>query len=109
AETGDLTYGDSSGLDTAKDYIVELYPGLEHQYRSRLQPMMQQAIGAFLLLAGHAVIESPRHKKLTAITADIKTDETDEAYVVFYDPRNHTLLFSGRMPVDMYNKDLGID
>lgn len=111
SETGTKTYGLYCGLDTAGDYAVELYPGYRTQYHSNLQLILQRGVGAFLLSAGHAYIETPRHKKLAAITMDIEPivggeQETD---VKFYDPGTGKLLFSGKLKADMYNKDLGID
>ena len=49
AETGDTTYGISSGLDTNKNYNIELYPGTKTEYITKLEPMIQRGIGAFLL------------------------------------------------------------
>ena len=111
AGTGDSTYGIASGLDTAKDFALELYDGTRTQYRTGLQPLMQQCAGTFLLLAGHAYITNSRHKALTEITADITEvrSETGEAFVNFYDPKNNKLIFSGKMPVELYNQDLGIE
>jgi hypothetical protein len=33
---------------------------------------MQKGVGAFLLDAGHAIIENPKHKKLKNIESDMK-------------------------------------
>jgi hypothetical protein len=65
----------------------------------------------FLLLAGRAEIVSPRRKRVREIIVNIEPVQRDDtlAYVNFYDPRNNTLLFSGTMAVDIYNKDLGIE
>ena len=84
AETGDTTYGTTCGLDTSGDYVVELFPGLKMEYRKPLQILMQKAVGAFLISAGHA-------------------------YIIFTDPNNDNMIFAGMMAADMYRKDLGID
>ena len=111
AETGDATYGTSCGLDTAGDYVVELFPGLKMEYRNSLQILMQKAVGAFLISAGHAYIESPRHKIVRAVVSDIRpvSRGVDDAYIIFTDPNNDNTIFTGMMAADMYHKDLGID
>ena len=110
-EIGDTTYGSTSGLDTLRHYTLELYPGLRLQYRNPLQPLMQRGVGCFLLLSGQAYIVNKKKKKLKEIVANILPVKGDDelAYVNFYDPKNNKLLFSGCMPVGLYNKDLGID
>ena len=110
-EIGDTTYGITSGLDTLRQYPLELYPGLRLQYRNALQPLMQRGVACFLLLSGQAHIVNKRKKKLKEIVANILPVKGDDelAYVNFYDPKNNKLLFSGCMPVGLYNKDLGID
>ncbi len=111
SETGDTTYGATSSLDTAKDHFLELYRGTRQEYRNRLQPLMQRGVGAFLLTAGRAYIETPKHKKVTDIIVDIQPiiTGTDKVMIFFYDAKTKALLFSGTMSADMYNKDLGID
>ena len=111
AETGDTTYGLTSGLDTASNYTVELMSGTKMEYRNDLQHMLQNNIGTFLLTAGHAEIMNARHKRLTDIIMDIQPlhDGDDMAYIVFYDPKSKKILFTGRMAADMYKKDLGIE
>ena len=111
SESGDTSFGSTSGLDTAKEYACELYSGTKMEYRSSLQNLLQNGVGAFHLTAGHAYIENPKHKQLQSIIADINAfpPGVDEAFIVFYDPRNNKRLFTGRMNVNMYNKDLGID
>jgi hypothetical protein len=110
-EIGDTTYGITSGLDTLRQFPIELYPGLKLQYRNTLQPLVQRGVGCFLLLSGQAYIVNKKKKKLKEIVANILPVKGDDelAYVNFYDPHNNTLLFSGCMPVGLYNKDLGID
>lgn len=111
SETGDTSYGATSSLDTAKDHFLELYRGTRQEYRNRLQPLLQRGVGAFLLTAGRAYIETPKHKKVTDIIVDIQPiiAGTDKVMVFFYDAKSKALLFSGTMSADMYNKDLGID
>ena len=111
AETGDSTYGTSSGLDAAKQYSLELFSGYRTEYHNPLQPLLQKGVGAFLLTKGHAVIENEKHKIIKNIITDTQPlfgglDITD---VKFYDPRNNEMLFNGQIAADMYNKDLGID
>jgi hypothetical protein len=110
-EMGDSTYGLSSKLDTAKDYYIELFPSLNTQYRSSLQPLIQMGVGAFLLTAGHAVVENPRHKIRKEIIEFIDLGPNDEhnVLVTFYDSKSSRTIFFGRMKDYMYNKDLGID
>jgi hypothetical protein len=110
AEAGDSSYGLHSGLDSAGRYTLELFPGSQTEYRTKLQALMQKGVGVFLLLAGHAEIKAGR-RKLKEIIADIQPIERDEPFVLvnFYDPKNNRLLFSGSMLTDMYNKDLGIE
>ncbi len=110
-EIGDTTYGITSGLDTLRQFPIELYPGLKLQYRNTLQPLMQRGVACFLLLSGQAHIVNKKKKKLKEIVANILPVKGDDelAYVNFYDPKNNKLLFSGCMPVGLYNKDLGID
>ena len=111
AESGDSTYLCLFNLDTTRKYLLELYPGYRQEYRNTMQPLMQKGVGAFLLLAGHALIENQKGKKIAIITADIQPliEGTDYVTVLFYDPKTRELLFSGQMLADMYNKDLGIE
>jgi hypothetical protein len=111
AETGDSSFGINSGLDTVKDYFCELYSGTGMEYHSSLQKLMQQGVGAFLLLAGHAYIENPKHRHMQSIIADIQPVKNGEeqAFIIFTDPRNEKRIFTGWMATNMYNKDLGID
>ena len=110
-DTGDTTLGRSCGLDTGGNYNIELYPGTGKEYRSRLERIMEEGVGAFLLTAGHADIKDHKRKTVKAVIANIQTlpQGVDNAYILFYDPRNNVMLFSGRMAADMYKKDLGID
>ena len=110
-EIGDTTYGITSGLDTLRQFPIELYPGLKLQYRNTLQPLVQRGVGCFLLLSGQAYIVNKKKKKLKEIVANILPVKGDDelAYVNFYDPKNNKLIFSGCMPIGLYNRDLGID
>lgn len=109
-ETGDSSYGNSCGLDTGRDHYYELYP-TNMLYKNHIEPLLQNGVGVFLLTAGHAVVSNPRHKLLTDIIVDIVPVENGEntAVVNFYDPQTKKLIFAGRMRVDIYKKDLGID
>ncbi len=110
-ETGDHTYGTSCGLDTAGDYVIELYAGMRMEYRNPQQRMMQQGIGAFLLGTGHALVQNKKHKKVMSVNKDIEPlieGQTGTVYK-FYDPQNGMLFFYGVMPADMYTKDIGLD
>ena len=110
-EAGDTTFGTTSGLDTARNYVIELYPGLRQQYHSRIEFLMQKGLGAFLLDAGHAIIENPKHKKIKNIESDMKPLIPGEVVtnVKFYDPVKGFLIFEGTIETSLYNKDLGID
>jgi hypothetical protein len=111
AATGDSTYGTTSGLDTAKTYNYELYPGTHMQFKDPMQELLQKGVAAFLLTAGHAYIESPMHRQVSAVIADIQPfpGGVEQAYILFYDPANKKMLFTGMMASAMYNQDLGID
>lgn len=111
SDIGEHTYGTTSNLDTNQVYSVELYPGTRIAYRNELQPLLQKGVGAFLLTAGHAEIRNKKRKKLKEIIVDIGTAQEgeNEVVVTVYDPKNKKMIFWGKMKVDMYNKDLGID
>ncbi len=108
--TGDHTFGTNSGLDSGRQYIVELYPG-RVEYKNRLQAMMHADIAGFLLSAGHAEVRNPRHRKLDEIILDIQLPDAGEVSTIVrvFDPKNDKMLFWGKMNINMYNKDLGID
>lgn len=111
AETGDTSYGLSCGLDTTKNYSVELYSGNHMEYHNMLQLLLQNGIGVFLLLSGHAYIESSKNKKVQEVTMNIlpPTGNEPEVYVLFYDPDTGARIFTGKMTTAMYGKDMGID
>lgn len=107
-EVGDSTWGRTSGLDTAKQYTVELYAS-HLEYKNRLQVVMQHAVGTFLLSAGQAQVRYKR-RRLKSILMDIQPVAPDgnTVRILFYDPKNNKMIFSGDMPVDMYRQDIGI-
>lgn len=109
--TGDTTFGTSSRLVPGQKYSVELFPGSKTQYRNALQYLLQNQVATFLLTAAKAEVRNPRNKKVPEIIMDIQptTDGVNEMYILFYDPRNNKLLYSGKMSPDMYKKDLGLD
>lgn len=111
AETGETSYGDGAFLDTTKSYYIELYPGYNTEYHNRLQPIIQKAVGAYLLTVGRAVIENPKKKKLKGLIVDIQPMPEGENItdVKFYDVNSNKLVFNGQMVMEMYNKDLGIE
>lgn len=111
AETGDTTYGLKSGLDTAKQYYAELFPGYRTEYHSTLQPLMQKGVGAFLLYKGMALVENTRKKKVKKITIDAQPliGGVNVADLKFFDPDTGAMIFNGQMPDIMKNADLGID
>ena len=112
--TGDYTFGTKSNLDTTKNYSIELFNDLHTEYKSDIQPLIQNCMGTFLLTKGLAVVTTPKGKKQKVLKSmlmdfeDVDTGETS-VYIHFYDPENHHLLFTGKMPVNMYNQDMGID
>ena len=110
AKTGDSSFGATSHLKESGRYSLVLYPGLDMEYRDRLQPLMQKGVGVFLLLAGHAEVRRGKRKVLHEIIADVRPVRNDAiyAYVNFFDPKTKAIIFSGRMNVAMYNQDLGI-
>lgn len=111
AETGDTTFGLNSHLETGKNYAIELQRGTRMEYHTALQPLIQNGVGVFLLTAGHAYIENSRHRKVKEMTMEIQpmAEGTNDVYIFFYDPRTNKMVFSGKMAVDMYKKDLGIE
>jgi len=110
-ESGDSTYGSSCKLDTAGNYVVELFPGFRQEYKSRMQPLMQRGVGAFLMLAGRAYIEDRHHHPVTTVTADIAPfmEGVEQTNCCFYDPATNIKLFEGKFALGMQNRDLGID
>ena len=111
SENGVTTFGDSSGLDTAKVYAVELYAGYRQEYHDGLGPMIQLGVGAFLISKGRAVVWKTKRKKLKKINMDVQPliEGEQETDVKFYDPHTGKLIFNGRLPEAIKNADLGID
>ena len=111
AEIGDTSFGSACGLDTSGNYYTELYSGSKMEYHNKLQLLLQNAVGCFLLSKGHATVERTRHKQLKVIIMDIMAPVAtqDEEYLLFYDPHSGKRIFSGKMLQEMFDKDLGID
>lgn len=111
AETRDTSFGLTSGLDEKQQYRVQLFQGLDMEYKNSLQRLMQIGVGPFLLLSGRAQVVRGKRKRLKEIIGDISPVKWDDsvAYINFFDPQNNKLIFSGTMAVDMYNKDLGLE
>lgn len=108
-------YGTKSVLDTNKVYVVELESGTSTnvQYLNDLQPLIQNAVGCYLLMSGHAAVETKRHKKIHKIEAHIGPANDFDGFfrvpVTIYDPKTGKMIFSGNMDDDMYKKDIGFD
>jgi hypothetical protein len=106
-------YGESSGLDTNKQYVVELVRGKDMQYRNALQPLLQNAVGAYLLLSGHARVVNRWGMQIKNI--EYLTDQAEDMngfYIVpitFRDAKTGKTIFIGQMDKDMYRMDLGFD
>lgn len=111
AESGDSAYAHYEPLDTAGEFHAELYSGLKTEYKNTLQPLLQTVVGPFLLMSGRAEVTNPRRKKLDEVIADVMPVKQDAfvTYINFFDPKNKHLLFSGTMPMALYNKDLGLN
>ncbi|GAA4462154.1 hypothetical protein GCM10023093_08200 [Nemorincola caseinilytica] len=109
ADIGNRTWGPSSGLDTNRQYSIELYADRQ-EYRGRFERMMHQAVATFLLSAGQAEVRHGR-KRLHSVIMEVQPVRQDDmmARIKFFDPKKHRLIYSGTMPVDMYNRDIGID
>ena len=112
-KTDQLEFGSSSGLDTNLNYVVELVPGnRKMEYKNKLQPLLQNAVGAYLLTSGHAYVER-KHKHLKSIEVRMgPAMDFNHRYVVpvnIYEPKTDNIIFSGIMNADLYHKDLGFD
>ncbi len=110
-EIGDSSFDAKCGLDTSLNYIYELFPGLHTEFRYPMQPILQNAVAAFLLTAGHAHIINKKHKVLPEIIVDIEVAERGDttSFVTCYDPKTKAMIFQGKMALDLYKKDLGFD
>jgi len=106
-------YGDSSGLDTNMRYVTELRPGPNMEYRNDLQPLLQNAVGAFLLISGHAIIETNNGRRIKNVEVHIgEARDVNGFYMVpvtIYEPGTQSIIFSGKMDTELYRKDLGVD
>jgi hypothetical protein len=107
-----VIYGKTSGLDTGATYNIQLLAGRQVQYRTTLEPLIQNGVGAFILLSGRALI-TKRGKTQKQITAEpgpaVDLNGTYTMSVNFYDCRTHQMLFSGIMDASLYHKDLGFE
>lgn len=107
-------YGTHIDLDTTGNYQIELLDDNHTQYKDALQPLIQNGVGVFLLTKGLTVVKNSTQKRahpLKTILMDYEdiAEGSDVVFMHFYDPATHKLLFSGKMKVDLYNKDMGID
>jgi len=106
-------YGTTSGLDTNKIYVVELEQGINVEYMNDIQPLLQKAVGAYLLFSGHAAVETKKHKKVKTIEVNVGPAQDYDGFfrvpVTIYDPKTGKMIFSGLMDSDMYKKDIGFD
>ncbi len=110
-EAGDSTFGITSRLDTNKKYTIELLPDIRTLYHDQLQVMMQNAVATYLLTAKRALITNPKQKTISTIELEIITPETGENYIYLnvYDPKTKAKIFTGKMPINLYDMDIGID
>ncbi|MBA3827925.1 MAG: hypothetical protein H0X33_03225 [Taibaiella sp.] len=104
-------YPDStSGLDENKLYGVELVEGRDMEYMNRLQPIMQKEAGAFMLMRGHAYIETQRHKRVKVIISEAGPAEDHNrntfALIHFFDTKTGKELFAGMMNLALQSKYL---
>jgi hypothetical protein len=106
-------YGNTSGLDSTKNYVVELIRGSDMQYLNPLQPLLQNAVGAYLLLSGHARVidKKGRDIKVLEINTGPSTDMNGffRLPISFHDPKNGKTVFMGVMDNEMYRKDIGFN
>ncbi len=113
SEADKKVYGTTSGLDTNKIYVVELESGINVQYLNDLQPLLQNAVGSYLLMSGHAAVETKRRKKIHKIEVRVGPANDYDGFfrvpVTMYDPKTGKMIFSGQMDDDMYKKDIGFD
>lgn len=104
---GDSTYR----LDTGKQYYAEIMAGLKMEYQFTVQAVLQNAVGAYLLSIGKAEVKDKKGAILKSIVADITYAENgeDAHFASFYSPKSNQLLFQGRLPATLRNRDIGID
>ena len=110
-ETGDFSYGTQCNLDTAGNYYIELYDGTKTEYKSPIQPLIQNAVGCFLFTKGKAVVKNPKNKQLSMVEVEsVEVNNSENfAFIHVFDPKTHKLIFSGKMAVGLFNMDMGID
>jgi len=113
SETDKELYGTTSGLDTSKTYVVELIRGRDMQYLNPLQPLLQNAVGAYLLLSGHARVTDKKGHILNRLEVNTGPSTDMNGFfrlpISFHDPKNGKTVFMGVMDNDMYRKDIGFD
>ena len=110
-ETGEYMYGTKCTLDTSGNYFIELFDVSKPEYKTLIEPLIQNGVGSFLLTVGKAVIEDPKHKIMPNVELSIEGGEFSSEYyqIQVFDPKTKKLIYSGRMNTAMYNKDMGID
>jgi len=109
-DTGDSTYGVTSGLDTLMDYQSWLNRDHPPGYLVKLDDLLQNGVGVYLILSGHAEIRNKHHRKRKTIITDISVPGYGDpkVKVEFFDTKKNRMIFSGTMNVELYGKDLGI-
>ena len=110
-ETGDYSFGTTCKLDTGGNFYIELLDGTKTNYPNPLQPLIQYGVGCFLFTKGKVEVINLKHKRITSVIIDIEDVNMGEnfAYIHVYDPKNQKQIFSGKMAVELYYKDMGID
>jgi len=106
-----LTVFTKCTLDTSGNYFIELFDVSKPEYKTLIEPLIQNGVGSFLLTVGKAVIEDPKHKIMPNVELSIEGGEFSSEYyqIQVFDPKTKKLIYSGRMNTAMYNKDMGID
>ncbi|NDC39957.1 MAG: hypothetical protein EBZ77_00130 [Chitinophagia bacterium] len=98
-------------LDTGQQYAVELYPGLRMEYQFPVQALIQNVTGAYLMSIGKVEIKDPRQRVVTSFILDVDYDShgASQYLVTCFDTRRKTMIFQGRLPASLLNRDIGID
>ncbi len=103
-------YDSTSHLDTNKLYSVELVEGRDMEYMNRLQPLLQNEVGAYLLYKGHAYIQNHKHKEIKTIICNAGPVENRGGISVvmihFYDAKTNDEIFAGLMNADLQHRYL---
>lgn len=111
-ENEKVIYGTKCGLDSSLSYNLQLLPGRHMEYRNKLEPLLQNGVGCFLLMGGRALV-SRDGKTVKEIYAKVGPEmDLNGTYAVpisFYDSRNDKLMFSGMLDSELYKKDIGFD